>query len=135
MNDKVFIDTNVFMYLFSSTEADKRIISINLLKNYTCVTSTQALNEFANASIKKYKLPGEVVKEAVKNIARQCRVSQISEETIYSAIDINKRYGYSFYDCLMLASAIENECKVIYTEDMRNLHIINSNLSIINPYL
>ena len=57
MKGSVFLDTNILVYLYSNTETDKRNISISLLKKYVCLTSTQALNEFSNVYIKKYKVP------------------------------------------------------------------------------
>lgn len=38
-------------------------------------------------------------------------------------------YGYSYYDRVMLASALENNCSVIMTEDMNNGQIINDMLT------
>jgi predicted nucleic acid-binding protein len=135
MKDKVFLDTNVLIYLFSATELTKRNISLKILKDYNCVTSTQGLNEFANVNLKKYKMSHNDIEESIGNIARICRLCYISQKTVYSAIEMNKTYGYSYYDCLMLASAIEEDCTVLFSEDMSNQHQINSKLNIINPYI
>jgi predicted nucleic acid-binding protein len=34
----------------------------------------------------------------------------------------------------MLASALENDCKYIITEDMQHGHIIENELTILNPF-
>ncbi|MBV8802903.1 MAG: PIN domain-containing protein [Gammaproteobacteria bacterium] len=49
------------------------------------------------------------------------------------ALALAKRTGYSFYDSLILASALAGNCKEIYTEDLQDNHFI-AGLTIINPF-
>jgi predicted nucleic acid-binding protein len=58
----------------------------------------------------------------------------IQHKTINHALEINERYGFSYYDCLMLASALDGGCEVIYTEDMNDGQLIEERLRIINPF-
>jgi predicted nucleic acid-binding protein len=48
---------------------------------------------------------------------------------------IKEKYSYSWWDSLVLASALENSCKIIYTEDMQNGQIIENTLKIVNPFV
>jgi len=50
------------------------------------------------------------------------------------ALDLKEKYGYSFFDCLMLASALESGCDVILSEDMGDGQIIENTLKIVNPF-
>jgi predicted nucleic acid-binding protein len=52
MSDRAFIDTNVFVYLYSDSDADKRARAYSVLDEYDCQISTQVLNEFSNVCIK-----------------------------------------------------------------------------------
>jgi len=54
-------------------------------------------------------------------------------ETHEAALEI-ARYGYSIYDALILAVALEADCDTLYTEDMQNDPVIGS-LTIRNPFL
>ena len=135
MKDSVFLDTNIFAYLYSTTEPQKRSKSIIILTDYLCVTSTQALNEFSNVFIKKYKMSKDFIKQAIANISKTCSVQLITEQTIHSALNLSSKYGYSYYDCLMLASALENNCEILFSEDMASGQIIEGRLKIINPYI
>jgi predicted nucleic acid-binding protein len=45
--------------------------------------------------------------------------------TIELALELQERYGFSYYDCLIIASALEAECEAIYTEDLGNGQKIN----------
>ena len=51
MQDKVFIDTNVFIYLYSKDEQVKKDIATKFITNSTCYTSTQAINELSNVFV------------------------------------------------------------------------------------
>jgi len=58
----------------------------------------------------------------------------VQRKTINRGLDLKEQYGYSFYDCLMLASAIEANCSMILTEDMNDGQVIDSTLKIVNPF-
>jgi predicted nucleic acid-binding protein len=40
------------------------------------------------------------------------------------ALWIQDRYGFSYYDCLMVASAIESGCDYLFTEDLKDGQLI-----------
>ena len=58
----------------------------------------------------------------------------IRRKTIDRALNIKGSYGYSFYDCLMISSALESKCKAILTEDMSDGQLIYDSLAITNPF-
>jgi len=135
MNAKAFLDTNVFIYFYSDNELSKRTAAHQALDSYTCITSIQAMNEACNVWYKKFRWGGEKIKEHLSNIELVCDdVVSIQKATIMKAISLKERYGYSYYDCLMLASALEGNCEVIFTEDMSDNQIIEDRLQIINPF-
>jgi predicted nucleic acid-binding protein len=45
MSDRAFIDTNVFIYLYSEDEVEKQGISQKAVDKYDCIISTQVLKE------------------------------------------------------------------------------------------
>jgi len=106
-----------------------------LLDEYDCVTSIHAMNESSNVWLKKFNWSSLKTKEHLDNIELVCgEPLLIQRNTIDKAIDIKDRYGYSYYDCLMLASALEGDCSFIFTEDMNNGQIICDTLQIVNPF-
>ena len=135
MSDKAFFDTNIFIYLYADNERDKQTISKEIVnKADKCITSTQILNEINNVMIKKWRMPTEAVKTIQRDVRRISEVMYINEDTIDKAVDLTDRYGFSYYDCLMLASALESDCDIIYTEDMNDGQMINDTLKIANPF-
>jgi predicted nucleic acid-binding protein len=67
---KAFFDTNLFIYLYSDTEADadKKEKVISVLNKYERFVSTQVLSEFCSVCIRKLKLPVASVLDAVNEI-------------------------------------------------------------------
>ena len=135
MNGRTFFDTNIFIYLYADNEPLKQTASREIInKAGKCVTSTQILNEINNVLIKKWRMSPEVIKIIQSDIRRICEMVYVYESTIDKAIDLHSRYGYSYYDCLMLASALECACGILYTEDMNDGQIIDGILKIVNPF-
>jgi predicted nucleic acid-binding protein len=80
-------------------------------------------------------MPPCAIGNAIDEIANACSVATISIGIVKNALQLHSRYGYSYYDCLMLASALALDCKYLFTEDMQNGHIVDKTLTIVNPFL
>lgn len=50
------------------------------------------------------------------------------------ALDVQERYGYDFYDSLIVAGALEAECAALYTEDLQAGQRIGA-LEIVDPFV
>ncbi|MCL2860068.1 MAG: PIN domain-containing protein [Oscillospiraceae bacterium] len=135
MQDKVFIDTNIFVYLYSSDEKDKKEKCLSAIGNYDCYTSTQAINELINVLIKKFNVKPNIIKEVIDEIYSSCIVNNVDKEIINKALDIHFTYGFSYYDSLMLSSALNSQCTQILTEDMNNNQLIDNVLKITNIFI
>ena len=49
-------------------------------------------------------------------------------------MDIKKRYKFSCWDSLIITSALENNCSILYSEDMQHSQVIENNLEVINSF-
>ena len=132
--DRAFIDSNVLIYAYSNTEPEKRQKAQTEIRKYDRIISTQVLNEFCNTSLYKLKKTHNEVVEAIQEITENNIVTQIHTGTIVRALFLQERYRYSYYDCIMLASALSNECTIILSEDMQHGQIIEDKLTILNPF-
>jgi predicted nucleic acid-binding protein len=130
---KAFIDSNVFLYLHSKTEENKRRRAFDVINRFHRIISTQVLNEFCNVSLKKMGRPFDEVKISVNSIITICDVLYIDEKTILSALDLHGRYGYSY--CLMIAAALLSGCTYLFSEDMSDGQIIDGKVTIINIFV
>jgi len=70
-----------------------------------------------------------------QNILPISYIAPIGFQTYYSAYYLRSEYNLSFWDSLVVASALENNCTALYTEDMQHQQIIRNQLTVINPFL
>jgi predicted nucleic acid-binding protein len=50
------------------------------------------------------------------------------------ALNLAERYQYSYFDSLILASALEAGCQILYSEDLQDGQRIENQLTIVNPF-
>ena len=61
------------------------------------------------------------------------RIVPLTMDNSRNAIRIKAQYGLSFWDSLIIASALEAGCTILYSEDMQDGQIIEKSLTIKNP--
>jgi len=134
MPDKVFIDTNVLIYAYSEDEPDKRQRVIDCVRSGEAWISTQVLNETINVLKRKFSLSYSQIREAVQELSEGFPIVLVSVNTIEMALNLAERYQYSYFDSLILASALEARCQILYSEDLHDGQRIENQLTIINPF-
>lgn len=92
------------------------------------------LNEFSNVSLRKLKSTPVEVQVRINELCETCNVYIVNTQTILSAIQIHARYGYTYYDSLIIAAALETSCSILYSEDLQDGQVIDNRLTIINPF-
>jgi predicted nucleic acid-binding protein len=136
MQDKVFFDTNILIYCYSIDEEDKQKIALKLVDVYSesSLISTQVINELSNILFKKFKLSSIEIENTILEIDNYINIIDFNLTTQIKALKIKDKYKLQYYDSLIIATAIENKCTVLYSEDMQNGLIIENTLTIINPF-
>jgi predicted nucleic acid-binding protein len=61
-------------------------------------------------------------------------VSPVSFCTVQDALKIKTRYQFSYWDSLIIASALENGCTILFTEDLQHNQMIEETLWVKNPF-
>ena len=127
-----FFDTNVLLYLLSADplKADR---AESLLADGGTV-SVQVLNEFAAVTLRKLAMTVTEVREILEPVRSVCRVEPVTEDTHDRALALVERYGFSFYDALLIAAALRAGCARLYSEDLQHGQVIDRQLRIINPF-
>jgi predicted nucleic acid-binding protein len=139
MKDRFFLDTNIFVYAFDSLSRDKSILANNLIKaavrTRNGVVSYQVVQEFFNVALRRFSQP-MTVSEAEQYLSTTFRplLSVHSSPALYrEALRLAARYQLAWYDSLIVASAIEGRCDVLYSEDFQDGQQIES-VKISNPF-
>jgi predicted nucleic acid-binding protein len=133
MSGRVFFDTNVLIYAMAL--GDPRRDRAQQLLAQGGTVSVQVLNEFAAVARKKTNMPWSEVQLALESVKVLCpNPLPITIDTHKEALAIAEKYGYRIYDALIVASALEARCTILYSEDMQHGQIINGKLTIRNPF-
>jgi predicted nucleic acid-binding protein len=127
-----FFDTSVLLYLLSSeTEKADRI---ETLLAESGVISVQVLNEFTAVACRKLAMPLADIREILETVRNICRTEPLTVEDHDRAVQIMERYKFSFYDSVIVASALRAGCKILYTEDLQHRQVIERQLTVTNPF-
>lgn len=140
MNGRFFLDTNIFVYCFDDNEIGKKVRALSLigeaLQSGKGIISWQVVQEFLNVSTKKFISPLKAVDAKSylqKVLFPLCAV--FPNLNIYqNTIEIQEKTGYSFYDSMIVASALSQDCSILYSEDLHNGMKIDD-LQVINPFV
>ena len=136
MTDKarVFIDTNVFLYLLSADAAKADIVEA-LLTDASCVraVSVQVVDEFVNVARNKARLDWSEIREYVALLRDACEIAPITDQEQDMALEIAERYRYRWYDSLIIASAVASGASLLLSEDLHDGQSIGD-LVIQNPF-
>ena len=134
MKDKIFIDTNILLYAYS-TEKNKQEIAQSIINtNNNIYISKQVINETINILIKKFKLNIKDIINVVKELEKEFIILDFDIQTQLNALKLKQNYNLQFYDALIVSTALENSCTILYSEDMQDKLVIEKNLKIINPF-
>jgi predicted nucleic acid-binding protein len=136
MKDKYFLDTNIWVYAhLKQSINEKHFQALSLLNNLPIlVISTQVLNEYYSVMVKK-KVEDYIIQENIEVMINVSLTLLIGIDTIRLAHTLKLKYHFSYWDSLILASALNAECNIIYSEDMQNQQIIEDKLKIVNPFV
>jgi predicted nucleic acid-binding protein len=138
--DRVFLDTNIFVYTFDSSSPRKRERARKLvtqaLESRSGVISYQVVQEFLNVATRKFTkpmTPSEAQVYLSRVLMPLCEV--FPDASLYShALSIADETGLSFYDSLILSSASAADCPVLLSADLQHGRTIRG-VQIRNPFL
>jgi predicted nucleic acid-binding protein len=130
---QIALDTNVLIYL-EGNDTVKRKIAESLL-SFDPVIPSQVISEFINVTRRLRNIPKrQLIKEAA-NLFRYCSIAPIYHSTLVLAESMIQKYDFQLFDSLVVASAFEAGCDILYSEDMQHNIIVNKQIKIINPFL
>ncbi len=130
---RVFIDSNITVYLVDNRSKEKTKKAQDFLSPDFFI-STQVIAENVNVCLKKLHLNKETTFDFARRIVNRFRILQITEATLLKSFEISIKYQLSSWDSIIIATAILNNCSIIYSEDMQDGLIVENSVTIINPF-
>lgn len=132
----VFLDTNVLVYSFDADSPAKQRKAKELLAGSGWFVSWQVIQEFSSVALHRFKVPlvpQDLSDYLTLKLWPRCRILP-SEVILTKALAIHARYGFRYYDSLVVASAVAGGAKTLFSEDLQHGQSIDS-LTIQNPFL
>ena len=128
MMNKIFVDSNVWIYLFADEDNPKckiaeKFIASNAATNII-VISYQVINEVCNV-LKRKKFTEPDIRLVIENMAKICVIQDYSKDIALSASRLRENHSFSFWDSHIVASAIIAKCNCLTSEDMQDGQNIN----------
>lgn len=132
-----FVDTNILVYAADRCDppSHKTKIARELLLRRGLHLSVQVLNEFtvnARHSQKLNLTPAEELEWIERWLLFP--IQSMTSETFLSARLLHARYQVSHWDSLILASAQEAHCEILFSEDLQHGQRYG-NITVVNPFL
>ena len=136
MTDKVLFDTNIWVYLYAKNLPDKSVKVRELVNNNftSIIISTQILGEFYNVLTKKKLKSKDETKQIIQEMVTNFTIVEIDVLKVMAALEINSKYGYTYWDSLVVATALQHNCDILYSEDMQANQLIEKKTRIVNPF-
>lgn len=134
MKDKVFVDSNVILYLADVTGSAKKPKAEAIIASKPII-NTQVVFECLNVCLRKFKLDKQKAIEFATSLFKSCNVTGEERETAIFALELFSGYSLQVFDSKIVAAALDANCSILYSEDMQNGLIIENRLTIVNPFL
>lgn len=136
--ERCFLDTNILVYGHDSTSGRKHEVArdhiIGLWEAGTGVLSTQVLQEFYVTVTRKIPHPIKAP-DALRTVRSlgEWDLHQVSLETITSGAELADLHKLSFWDGLIVASALAEDARFLVTEDLQHGFRLGE-LQIVSPF-
>jgi predicted nucleic acid-binding protein len=118
-----FVDTNILLYAHDGAAGRKHVHAVALLERLLQAgrpaISTQVLGEFYSAATTKLGRKSEEVAQTISDMGEWI-IHRPTHADILQAIRVRTRYKIGWWDAMILTSAIETGCSVLWTEDFND---------------
>jgi len=135
-SDSCFIDTNVWLYAFvEDNDPSKAARAKSLIRTQrTVYVSTQVINEVCVNLLKQPQFPEQRIQQLIESFYANYAVLELSKPVLLESSSLRQRYSLSFWDSVIVSSALHTNAEVLYSEDMQDGLVVDRRLRIINPF-
>lgn len=129
-----FIDTNIWLYAFiPSQDLNKSAKAKAIIQQSDIAISSQVINEVCINLIKKAQFDEPSLRQLINSFYSRYNVELIYTDTLLKASELREKLRLSFWDSLIVSSALLGGADILYTEDMSHGMVIEGTMAIINP--
>ncbi len=121
------------MPLWMDSSSPRRNQALQLIDGGGVMLSTQVINEVCSNLLRKASYTESEIRQTIGNFQTRYPILNVTTNIIHQASMLRESYSFSYWDSVVIATAIEADCTLVYSEDMQNGQQIG-NLKIINPF-
>ena len=137
MSVRSFFDTNVLIYTDDKAAPVKQRRALELVAEHrragTGVISLQVLQEYFVTATRKLQVEPGIARRKVELLAEfDVALPEVSD--VLAAIDLHRLHGINFWDAMVVRSAKQAGCSILFTEDMQNARQIDG-VRIVDPFV
>ncbi|HOJ37463.1 MAG TPA: PIN domain-containing protein [Ignavibacteriales bacterium] len=133
----IFIDSTIWVnaLIKNQDNEQKHEIAKNLIKEpNNIIVSTQVINEVNYIFLKNIKFFEKYSANLINSFYFNYRVVNLNKEILLKASELRNYYNFSFFDSIAIATALINNCSLMYSEFFEEELIVDAKLKIINPF-
>lgn len=136
MSARSFLDSNILVYTDDAGHPEKQARAIELVarcrRSNAGVVSVQVLQEYFVVATRKLGVDLAIARRKVELFA-QLKVVATQPDDILGAIDLCRLHQLHFWDALVIRSAQQAGCRLLFSEDMQPGRRFDG-VEIVNPF-
>lgn len=129
-----FVDTNIWVYAHLRVPGDERherALEV-VRRRVNLIISPQVVAEYYNVMLRNARTDVWIQANLRAMFARS-RLQPANAEVLAIALDLRNRHRFSFWDCQIVASALQARCGTLLTEDLQHGQVLDKRLHVVNP--
>jgi predicted nucleic acid-binding protein len=131
-----FIDTNILIYAHDGGAGGKHRRAVELMtrlfEEVSGALSVQVLSEFYTVATRKLGMKSQAAEDVIRDL-RGWTTHSPGHADVLKACSLHRRYKIAWWDALIVNSAIELGCPVLWSEDLANGQRYGS-VTVRNPF-
>ncbi|MDB9420509.1 PIN domain-containing protein [Microcystis aeruginosa CS-563/04] len=136
-NSLYFCDSNIWLYRLlidpecnEAEEIRKHNLAAALTSKKNILITRQIINKVCSVLSKKAKISEIKIRQIIQEFYDGCLVIQLDRNIILRASELRNHYSFSFWDSLIVASALATDANILDSEDMQDRLIISNQLTL-----
>jgi predicted nucleic acid-binding protein len=131
-----FLDSNILIYTDDHGAPAKQRAALDLIEHCrrfdNGVVSVQVLQEYFTIATRKLGVDRAIARRKVE-LFGQLHLVETGLDDVLAAIDLHRLHEFSFWDALIVRSALRSGCRTLYSEDLQHGRRIEG-LQFLNPF-
>ncbi|HEX2255482.1 MAG TPA: PIN domain-containing protein [Afifellaceae bacterium] len=134
---RVFLDTNVLVYSRDRRIPEKRAKARRwlayLVDQNRAVVNLQVVNELTDVLLRRVRTMPDTEIRAISESPLAFGDTPVEREEMALAWSIRERFGFRWWDCLIIVAAQLLDCSYLLTEDLQHGQSVGT-LTVIDPF-